>query len=161
MQENLDMMGVIVLVLVFSTGAVISIGIVGLQLRAKLKAIEVLKVYAERGEEPPGERGRSSQSGGQTTCAAPTATGASPPRLVSVSFCGRGRSIARRLGDCCLARARLTPGSGLADDSRDRSRHIFRCSRGSTADRRFTRRWTRMRRSWHGSARVRIERSTY
>jgi len=41
------------LVLVFSTGTVITIGIVGLQLRAKLKAIEILKVYAERGEEPP------------------------------------------------------------------------------------------------------------
>jgi len=47
------MLGVIVLVLVFSTGAVIALGIVGMQLRAKLKAIEVLKIYAERGEEPP------------------------------------------------------------------------------------------------------------
>jgi hypothetical protein len=47
------MFGVIVLAMVFTTGAVITIGIVGLQLRAKLKAIEVLKIYAERGEEPP------------------------------------------------------------------------------------------------------------
>lgn len=47
------MLGTIVLVLVFSMGAIIPIGIVGLQLRAKLKAIEVLKIYAQMGEEPP------------------------------------------------------------------------------------------------------------
>lgn len=47
------MLGIVVLVLVFTTGAVIAIGIVGMQQRTKLKAIEILRIYAERGEEPP------------------------------------------------------------------------------------------------------------
>jgi hypothetical protein len=47
------MLGVIVLVLVFSAGTIITLGIVGMQLWAKLRAIDVLRIYAERGEEPP------------------------------------------------------------------------------------------------------------
>lgn len=42
-----------ILVLVFGTGTVIAIGVTWLQSRPKMKMIEVLKAYAEKGEEPP------------------------------------------------------------------------------------------------------------
>jgi hypothetical protein len=42
-----------VLLIVFGSGIIITLGIVGMQLRARLKAIEVLKTYAERGQDPP------------------------------------------------------------------------------------------------------------
>jgi hypothetical protein len=44
---------IIVLVLVFGAGIVIPVGIVWIQSRTKLKAIEILKIYAEKGQEPP------------------------------------------------------------------------------------------------------------
>jgi hypothetical protein len=47
------LMTTIVLLIVFSSGIIITLGIVGMQLLARLKAIEVLKTYAEKGEEPP------------------------------------------------------------------------------------------------------------
>jgi hypothetical protein len=42
-----------ILTIIFGAGTIIPIGITWLQQRTKTKAIEVLKVYAERGEEPP------------------------------------------------------------------------------------------------------------
>jgi hypothetical protein len=42
-----------IIVTVFTFGAVIAISVTWLQNRPKMKAIEVLKAYAERGEEPP------------------------------------------------------------------------------------------------------------
>lgn len=43
----------IVLLIVFTSGIIITLGIVGMQLFARLKAIEVLRTYAEKGQEPP------------------------------------------------------------------------------------------------------------
>lgn len=42
-----------VLVIVFTAGTIIPIGITWLQNRTKMRAIEVLKIYAEKGQEPP------------------------------------------------------------------------------------------------------------
>ncbi len=47
------LMTIAILVTVFTFGAVIAISVTWLQSRSKIKAIEVLKAYAERGEEPP------------------------------------------------------------------------------------------------------------
>ena len=43
----------IVLLIVFGSGIIITLGIVGMQLLARLKAIEVLRSYAEKGQQPP------------------------------------------------------------------------------------------------------------
>ena len=43
----------VAMAIVFPFVAVIVIAPIAMQLRAKLKAFEVLKIYAERGEEPP------------------------------------------------------------------------------------------------------------
>lgn len=43
----------VVLAIVFVSGIIITLGVTWLQQRSKIKAIEVLKTYAERGEEPP------------------------------------------------------------------------------------------------------------
>jgi hypothetical protein len=42
-----------ILLIVFTAGTIIPIGITWLQQRTKMRAIEVLKVYAEKGQEPP------------------------------------------------------------------------------------------------------------
>ena len=42
-----------VLVIVFSTATVIALGSIWLTHRARIKTIEVLKIYAEKGQEPP------------------------------------------------------------------------------------------------------------
>ena len=42
-----------VLLIVFTAGTIIPITITWLQQRTKTKAIEILKIYAERGQEPP------------------------------------------------------------------------------------------------------------
>jgi hypothetical protein len=42
-----------ILLIVFTAGTIIPIGITWLQQRTKTKAIEVLKIYAEKGQEPP------------------------------------------------------------------------------------------------------------
>ena len=42
-----------VLMIVFTAGTIIPIGITWLQSRTKMRAIEVLKTYAEKGQEPP------------------------------------------------------------------------------------------------------------
>jgi hypothetical protein len=46
-------MTIAVLLIVFTAGAIIPISITWIQSRAKMKAIEVLKAYAEKGQEPP------------------------------------------------------------------------------------------------------------
>jgi len=51
--ESGDQFATIVLGLVFSAGTVITISILWLQLRGRMKALDVLRAYAERGEEPP------------------------------------------------------------------------------------------------------------
>src|SRR5215510_7417199 len=51
--ERGDQFAVIVLGLVFSAGAVITIAILWLVFRGRMKALDVLRAYAERGEEPP------------------------------------------------------------------------------------------------------------
>src|SRR5262245_7796608 len=51
--ERGDQFAAIVLGLVFSAGAVITIAILWLVFRARMKALDVLRAYAERGEEPP------------------------------------------------------------------------------------------------------------
>lgn len=51
--ERGDQFAAIVLGLVFSAGAVITISILWLVFRGRMKALEVLRAYAERGEEPP------------------------------------------------------------------------------------------------------------
>ena len=43
----------LVLGIVFASGIIISVGVTWLQQRSKIKAIEVLQTYAQRGEEPP------------------------------------------------------------------------------------------------------------
>lgn len=43
----------LVLGIVFGSGIIISVGVTWLQQRSRIKAIEVLKTYADRGEEPP------------------------------------------------------------------------------------------------------------
>ena len=45
--------GFIVLILVFGTGIAIAVSIAWLDHRTRSKALDVLRVYAERGEEPP------------------------------------------------------------------------------------------------------------
>jgi len=45
--------GFLFFVLVFGTGIVIAVGIAWLDHRTRTKALDVLRVYAERGEEPP------------------------------------------------------------------------------------------------------------
>jgi hypothetical protein len=45
--------GVLFFVLVFGTGIAIALGIAWFDHRTRTKAIDVLRVYAERGEEPP------------------------------------------------------------------------------------------------------------
>src|SRR5215469_4272338 len=42
-----------ILLIVFTAGTIIPITVTWLQQRTKMRAIEMLKVYAERGEEPP------------------------------------------------------------------------------------------------------------
>jgi hypothetical protein len=42
-----------VLVIVFTAGTIIPIAITWLQTRAKIQAIEVLRIYAEKGQDPP------------------------------------------------------------------------------------------------------------
>jgi hypothetical protein len=42
-----------ILTIVFTAGTIIPIGITWLQQRTKVRAIEVLKIYAEKGQEPP------------------------------------------------------------------------------------------------------------
>ncbi len=44
---------IMVLTIVFSTGTVIALGVTWLQSRPKMRMIEVLRAYAEKGEEPP------------------------------------------------------------------------------------------------------------
>ena len=44
---------IVVLTIVFGTGVVIAVSIIGMEYRKRTKALDVLKVYAERGEEPP------------------------------------------------------------------------------------------------------------
>jgi len=51
--ERGDQFAASVLGLVFSAGAVITISILWLVFRGRMKALEVLRAYAERGEEPP------------------------------------------------------------------------------------------------------------
>ena len=48
-----DQFAAIVLGLVFSAGAVITVSILWLVFRGRMKALDVLRAYAERGEEPP------------------------------------------------------------------------------------------------------------
>jgi hypothetical protein len=53
---HLDSGGVLtiaILIIVFTAGTIIPITVTWLQQRTKMRAIEMLKVYAERGEEPP------------------------------------------------------------------------------------------------------------
>jgi hypothetical protein len=42
-----------ILSIIFTAGTIIPLGITWLQQRAKMKAFEVLRVYAEKGQEPP------------------------------------------------------------------------------------------------------------
>jgi hypothetical protein len=42
-----------ILTIVFTAGTIIPISVTWLQQRTKMRAIEVLRIYAERGEEPP------------------------------------------------------------------------------------------------------------
>ena len=51
--ERGDQFAAIVLGLVFSAGAVITVSILWLVFRGRMKALDVLRAYAERGEEPP------------------------------------------------------------------------------------------------------------
>jgi hypothetical protein len=51
--ERGDQFAAFVLGLVFSAGAVITISILWLVFRGRMKALDVLRAYAERGEEPP------------------------------------------------------------------------------------------------------------
>ena len=44
---------IVVLTIVFGTGVVIAVGIAWTQYRTRTRALDVLRVYAERGEEPP------------------------------------------------------------------------------------------------------------
>jgi hypothetical protein len=44
---------VVVLILVFGTGVIIAVSISWLEHRTRTKALEVLRIYAQRGEEPP------------------------------------------------------------------------------------------------------------
>ena len=44
---------VIILIVIFTFGTIIALGVTWLQSRSKMKAIELLKSYAERGAEPP------------------------------------------------------------------------------------------------------------
>jgi uncharacterized membrane protein YedE/YeeE len=53
---HLDSGGVVtiaILLIVFTAGTIIPITVTWLQQRTKVRAIEMLKIYAERGEEPP------------------------------------------------------------------------------------------------------------
>ena len=43
----------IIVAMVFATGIIIALGSTWIQHKARIRAIEVLKIYAERGEEPP------------------------------------------------------------------------------------------------------------
>jgi hypothetical protein len=51
--ESGDQFAAIVLGLAFSAGTVITISILWLVFRGRMKALDVLRAYAERGEEPP------------------------------------------------------------------------------------------------------------
>jgi hypothetical protein len=42
-----------ILLIVFTAGTIIPIGVTWLQQRTKIRSIEVLKIYAEKGHEPP------------------------------------------------------------------------------------------------------------
>jgi hypothetical protein len=43
----------VVLLIVFSTGIIIALGVTWMQQRSKNRAIDLLRVYAEKGQEPP------------------------------------------------------------------------------------------------------------
>ena len=44
---------IVVLAIVFGTGVVIAVGIAWLEYRKRTRALDVIRIYAERGEEPP------------------------------------------------------------------------------------------------------------
>jgi hypothetical protein len=48
-----NVMGIVALSLVFGTGVVIAVSIFWLDHRTRQRALDVLRLYAERGEEPP------------------------------------------------------------------------------------------------------------
>jgi hypothetical protein len=52
MAENV-FLPIAILLIVFTAGTIIPVSITWLQQRTKTKAIDVLKIYAERGQEPP------------------------------------------------------------------------------------------------------------
>jgi hypothetical protein len=51
--DSKDIFSSIVLALCFTAGGAITVSVVWLVFRQRMKALEVLRVYAERGEEPP------------------------------------------------------------------------------------------------------------
>ena len=50
---GMDMMGLVVVILFLGTGITIAVLISWFDHRTRIRALEVLRVYAERGEEPP------------------------------------------------------------------------------------------------------------
>jgi hypothetical protein len=53
MDPNGGIFPLLILGMVFCTGIIITVGVVWLQNRTKMRAIELLKIYAEKGQEPP------------------------------------------------------------------------------------------------------------
>ena len=52
MRED-TLLPIVILTIVFTTGIIISLGVTWLQNRPKMRMIDVLRAYAEKGEEPP------------------------------------------------------------------------------------------------------------
>jgi hypothetical protein len=82
---------VVVLTLVFVSGVVITVSIVWMEHRKRTRALDVLRLYAERGEEPPAPVLQALTSvSGQAQAPAPAAA-------------TRGRHMARAAGNAVLA----------------------------------------------------------
>lgn len=86
----------VVLVIVFASGIILTLGILWLQQRSKIRALQVLRAYAERGDEPPA----SVVEAVALAVRPPTAslTPATPPRRLT-----RGEHLAHVAGSVVLA----------------------------------------------------------
>ena len=85
-----------ILLIVFTAGTIIPITVTWLQQRTKMRAIEMLKVYAERGEEPP-----ASVLDAVNRINWPFPPSASPPKPMREQ--SRGEHLSHLAGSWCIA----------------------------------------------------------
>jgi len=68
---NANFFNIVVVILVFGAGVIIAVGISWLEHRTRTKALDVLRIYAESGEEPPASVIQALTSVGGTKAGAP------------------------------------------------------------------------------------------